>query len=317
MKHGRSIAGQVHVNPSHVTRQALFLNTRVPHLSTDIRRAQSAELRRPDRTAVEDEAGGGPRKAGARDHVQSAARPNFPGLTGPTAPSHAAATARERKMDERQNLAKAKALVARSGTRGMRVTVWAWTQAAGFNSFAVKLLESLSGYRTSTKVLGDGYVAAINNSRNNAQIGFTGLATGLSDPLGVLPPPFTCGSFLPDSQNNMNTAELCGRGRRARGISACPARADGEPQGRPRTLAARRPRDRRAGAVDTALHAKVARRCLQAGGQLPIQPRRLRAADQPALGALVPPAPEPPLHPHTNCRRQVAVVASERGSGAL
>ena len=51
------------------------------------------------------------------------------------------------------DLAKAKALVARSGTRGMKVTFWAWSQAKGFNQVAVKALRSL-GYRVTVKPVG-------------------------------------------------------------------------------------------------------------------------------------------------------------------
>ena len=89
----------------------------------------------------------------------------------------------------------------------MHVTVWAWTQAAGFNSFAVKLLRSL-GYRTTTKVLGNGYFAATQDSRNKAQIGFTGWQADYPTPSAFFRPLFTCKSFLPESQNNSNTAEL-------------------------------------------------------------------------------------------------------------
>ncbi len=56
----------------------------------------------------------------------------------------------------------------------MKVTVWAWSEAKGFNQVAVKVLRSL-GYRVAVKpVVGDGYWGAVGDSRNRAQIGFDG-----------------------------------------------------------------------------------------------------------------------------------------------
>ena len=56
----------------------------------------------------------------------------------------------------------------------MKVTVWAWSQAKGFNRVAVKVLRSL-GYRVAVKpVVGDRYWGVVGDSRNRAQIGFDG-----------------------------------------------------------------------------------------------------------------------------------------------
>ena len=68
----------------------------------------------------------------------------------------------------------------------MKVTVWAWSQAKGFNRVAVKVLRSL-GYRVAVKpVVGDRYWGAVGDSRNRAQIGFTGWALRLPGP-GAVP----------------------------------------------------------------------------------------------------------------------------------
>src|SRR4029078_12715927 len=88
---------------------------------------------------------------------------------------YARSTAGSRKSGKwtAPDLAKAKALVARSGTRGMKVTVWAWSQAKGFNKVAVKTLRWL-GYRVALKPLTDNYWDAAGDPRNRAQIGFDG-----------------------------------------------------------------------------------------------------------------------------------------------
>jgi peptide/nickel transport system substrate-binding protein len=191
-------ASQVRANPSQVT-QALFLNTRVPPFDRlDVRRALNFAA---DRT-VAIEANGGP---GVAQPTCQILPPDFPGYR-PYCPFTAPTTARGTWTAP--NLAKARALVTRSGTRGMEVTVWAWTQAPGFNSFAVKLLRSL-GYRTSTKVLGNRYFAAIQNSRNEAQIGFTGWQPDYPTASAFFRNLFTCKSFLPANPNNLNGAELC------------------------------------------------------------------------------------------------------------
>jgi peptide/nickel transport system substrate-binding protein len=190
-------ASQVRANPSQVT-QALFLNTRVPPFDRlDVRRAMSYAA---DRAAVI-QANGGSEVAQPTCQILP---PSFPGYR-PYCPFTAATTVRGTWAAP--NLAKAQALVARSGTRGMKVTVWAFTQAAGFNSFAVKLLRSL-GYRTSTKVLGDSYFAAIQNSRNKAQIGYTGWQPDYPAASAFFR-IFMCTSFLPDTKNNLNAAGLC------------------------------------------------------------------------------------------------------------
>jgi hypothetical protein len=79
----------------------------------------------------------------------------------------------------------------------MKVTLWSWTQAAGFNRFAVKPLRSL-GYRVSAKVLGNNYQAAVSHSDNKAQIGFAGWQPDYPAASDFFAPLFGCASFVPD-----------------------------------------------------------------------------------------------------------------------
>ena len=108
-------ASQLHSNPSPNI-QALFLNTRVPPFdSLDARRAFNFAV---DRAAATN-AWGGPSLAEPTCQVLP---PNIPGYR-PYCPYTAGSTKRGKWTAP--DLTKAKALVARSGTRGMKVTFWA------------------------------------------------------------------------------------------------------------------------------------------------------------------------------------------------
>ena len=180
--------------------QALFLNTRVPPFNRlDVRRAVNFAV---DRAAATN-AWGGPSLAEPTCQILP---PNFPGYR-PYCPYTAGST--KHGKWSAPDLATARALVARSGTRGMKVTVWAWNQAKGFNRVAVKVLHSL-GYRVTLKpVRGDTYWGRVGDSRNRAQIGFYGLG-GVGYPS---PATFLVGSSaaqLPPRQpNNNNLSEFC------------------------------------------------------------------------------------------------------------
>ena len=155
-------ASQIHSDPRW-NLQALFLNTRVPPFNRlDARKAINFAV---DRAAATN-AWGGPNVA---EPTCQLLPPNFPSYR-PYCPYTAGSTKSGKWTAP--DLAKAKALVARSGTRGMKVTVWAWSEAKGFNQVAVKVLRSL-GYRVAVKpVVGDRYWGAVGDSRNRAQIGF-------------------------------------------------------------------------------------------------------------------------------------------------
>ena len=156
-------ASQLHTNPQPAT-VGLFLNTRVaPFNRLDVRRALNYAADRAAAVQVD----GGP------DVDQPTCQilpPNFQGYR-PYCPYTAG-----RPTDgtwTAPDLAKAQALIAHSGTRGMKITYWGGF--AGFDSYAVKLLRSL-GYRVSLKVLpssggGTGYFSVVADSRVKAQIG--------------------------------------------------------------------------------------------------------------------------------------------------
>jgi peptide/nickel transport system substrate-binding protein len=201
-------ASELHLNASW-NFQALFLNTRVPPFNRlDARRAVNFAV---DRAAATN-AWGGPKLAQPTCQMLP---PNFPSYS-PYCPYTAGSTKRGKWTAP--DLTEAKALVARSGTRGMKVTVWAWGLAngtlappavGGFNLVAVKVLKEL-GYHVAVKpVAGDAYWGAVSDSRNRAQIGFTGWDLGSPDPAPYLVQLFSCAAFLPGKLTNENVSEFC------------------------------------------------------------------------------------------------------------
>jgi YVTN family beta-propeller protein len=177
---------QLHSNP-RPNIQAFFLNTRVlPFNRLDARKAINFAV---DRAAATN-AWGGPNTALTTCQILP---PNFPGYS-PYCPYTAGST--KRGTWTAPDLATAKALVARSGTRGMKVTLWAWSQAKGFNAVALKVLKSL-GYQVSVKPIGgvdnfDKYWNAVGDPRNRAQIGFDGSSAGYPSPAAFLVGLFSC-----------------------------------------------------------------------------------------------------------------------------
>jgi peptide/nickel transport system substrate-binding protein len=164
--------------------QAFFLNTRVPPFNRlDARRAVNFAV---DRAAATN-AWGGPSVAVKNCQILP---PNFPGYR-PYCPYTAGSTKSGKWTAP--DLEKAKALVARSGTRGMKVTLWAWTHAKGFNRVAKKVLRSL-GYRVAVKPVGgfDHYWNTAADPRNRAQIGFDGQAALYPSPAAFLVALFSC-----------------------------------------------------------------------------------------------------------------------------
>jgi len=186
-------AGQVHSNPQP-TVVGLFLNTRAPPFDRlGVRRALNYAA---DRASAVEIAGG-----------QSAAQPtcqilpaNFPGYR-PYCPY----TAGSKGGWTGPDLAKARALVAASGTRGMNVTVWSRAKYPGVGRFAAKLLRSL-GYRVSIEVRDERpYWPTIFDPRTKAQIGAVDWYTDYPTPAGFYNPVLSCPSFL----GNANPAQFC------------------------------------------------------------------------------------------------------------
>jgi YVTN family beta-propeller protein len=132
------------------------------------------------------------------------------------------------------NLAKAKLLVAASGTRGMRVEVLAYDQFGriGYGRYFVSLLRRL-GYRSSLRVipkLFPDYLEYVGNSQNRVQLGTIGWYADFAS--AALRDLFSCASFLPGSSVNRNFSTFCDRGVDARMVRAAalqasdPARAN-------------------------------------------------------------------------------------------
>ena len=93
----------------------------------------------------------------------------------------------------------------------MKVTLWAWSQAKGFNRVAKRALLSL-GYRVTVKPVGAAkYWDTVGDSRNRAQIGFTGWWASYS-PAEFLVQQLGCRAFLPGSLMNMNVSGFCDPG---------------------------------------------------------------------------------------------------------
>ncbi len=191
-------ASQVHTNPAQLV-AGLFLNTRLaPFDRLDVRRAFSYAV---DRAAAV-QAQGGPDQAQPTCQILP---PHYPGYR-PYCPYTAGSTTQGSWTAT--DLAKARALVARSGTRGMKITVWDYAAYPGFGPLAVKLLRSL-GYRASLKTLGDSYYVAAFAPRTKAQIGFYGWATDYPVASTWFVPTLTCEAFRPDARPNWNAPEFC------------------------------------------------------------------------------------------------------------
>jgi peptide/nickel transport system substrate-binding protein len=192
-------ASQIHSAPSP-NLQALFLNTRIPPFNRlDARKAISLAV---DRAAAAN-AWGGPSVAQPTCQILP---PNFPDYS-PYCPYTAGSM--NRGTWTAPDLTKAKALVARSGTRGMKVTLWAWSRAKGFNKVARKVLHSL-GYRVAVKpVVGNKYWDVVGDARNRAQIGFDGWSGGYPAPAAFLVELFSCPGSLVGSPNSLDSSQFC------------------------------------------------------------------------------------------------------------
>jgi YVTN family beta-propeller protein len=190
---------QVHPNP-YPTTGGLFLNTRLaPFNHLDARRAVSYAV---DRAAAVQNSGGTQQATPSCQILP----PDFPGYRR-YCPYTAGSTTDG--VWTAPDLPKARALVARSGTRGMKVTIW--TTPGGIGPFAVRVLRSL-GYRAVIKSVSAAHVGDIQDSRNRVQIGYWAWYPDYVAASAFLNPLFACASFVPDSQSNQNTSEFCNPG---------------------------------------------------------------------------------------------------------
>jgi peptide/nickel transport system substrate-binding protein len=112
------------------------------------------------------------------------------------------------------DLSRARRLVAASGTRAARITVWADPSGGGIRDarYVTALLDRL-GYRARFRVkrTDAAYFTYVDNSANKAQIGPWGWGQDYPNPIDFFAPTLTCASFLPSNPNNLNVAEFCDR----------------------------------------------------------------------------------------------------------
>jgi peptide/nickel transport system substrate-binding protein len=114
------------------------------------------------------------------------------------------------------DLAKARRLIARSGTRGMKVTVWGYREKKELHEYLVQLLRTL-GYRSSLRMFPDysAWAERVHDARNNAQIGIDGWVVDFSVPSSFTP-PWSCALYRPGSRRNGNLPQFCDRRIEAR-----------------------------------------------------------------------------------------------------
>jgi peptide/nickel transport system substrate-binding protein len=186
-------AAQVHTSPLSQT-NSLIMNTRgAPFSSIDARRAVSYALDRREMIRR----GSDPRLA--QPTCQILPR-NFPGYA-PYCPFSADAT--RAGVWLRPDLARARKLIARSGTRGSRVTVLIETGRASLRAagYVVHLLDQL-GYRASYKAFTYRQLAmapAFSGRYGDAQIVMSSWNADYPSAGAFLQPPLSCGSKLNDS----------------------------------------------------------------------------------------------------------------------
>jgi YVTN family beta-propeller protein len=112
--------------------------------------------------------------------------------------------------------ARARDLVAASGTRGMRVEVFAYERFGRleYGRYVASLLRRL-GYRSSLTVIPElfpDYLEHVGDSRNRAQIGTFGWYAEFASPALFLRDLFSCASYVRKSAANLNLSAFCDPG---------------------------------------------------------------------------------------------------------
>jgi peptide/nickel transport system substrate-binding protein len=181
----------------------MWLNVHVPPLDdVRVRRALSYAV---DRSAIVELEGGDTLARGACQFVA-------PGHPGYVPSCRYTRDPRPAGSWSGPDLGRARALIARSGTSGTRVTVWVPSNKRRIGRYFVRLLGRL-GYESRLRVPGPypEYHAFVADSDHRAQIGVDGWAADFPGPLDFTT-PFRCDSYRPASAASINLAEFCGSG---------------------------------------------------------------------------------------------------------
>jgi YVTN family beta-propeller protein len=215
-------AGQLHTTPVASTSFA-FLNTHTPPFdNVDVRRALNYAVDRTAFVALE----GGDAYAQATCQFLPA---NFPGHH-----IYCPYTARAGggRPWSAPDLPRARRLIARSHTRGMRITVLAGPQFFAAQARLIVTLLNGLGYRARLRVLpaATDYFGYVSDSRHRVQIGPIGWAPDYPAASSVLQ-LLRCAAFIPASRASLNYSEFCDRRadelmRRASQLPADDAAAD-------------------------------------------------------------------------------------------
>ena len=185
---------RLHVDPGLSTFY-LFLNTRLaPFDNVDVRRALNFAVDRDKLVALR----GGPDVAQSSCQVLA---PNFAGYA--------------RYCPYPHDLAKAKRLVAASGTTGQAVTVWMPEIRETTGDYLVSVLKSL-GYKARLKVIrekvpGD-YFRALAVAKGSVQAGFGGWIPAYPSSAAYFSELLTCAAYKPGQPDNINYGGFCSPG---------------------------------------------------------------------------------------------------------
>ena len=178
----------------------MALNVRVPPFdNVKVRQALNYAT---DRRAIQT-IWGGPKLAAITCQVLP---PNFPGYK-PYCPY----TARPGSTWSAPDMAKAKALVAASGTQGQKVTLILTpdSQTKSIGAYYVSLLDQL-GYKADIKILASAVqYPFVENSKNKVQISFSYWRPDYAAPSNFLDVAFGCAGFHPNSSASPNLPEYC------------------------------------------------------------------------------------------------------------
>jgi YVTN family beta-propeller protein len=121
------------------------------------------------------------------------------------------------------DLARARRLIAATGSRGARVQVWGFPKYAAVTRYAGEVLRHL-GYRVRVRLLPlPGYFDYVADSRHHVQLGFMGWIDDFLTPSSFFA-PFRCSQLVPNSIANANFSEFCDRGLDAAYAAALAAR---------------------------------------------------------------------------------------------